>query len=36
VGPERTAALLQAYWAIPARQVETSIVLAWPPLEAGG
>ena len=28
---ERTAELLRAYWAIPERQVETSVVLAHPP-----
>jgi GNAT superfamily N-acetyltransferase len=27
VGPERTAQLLKAYWSIPDRQVETSVVL---------
>ena len=32
VPPERTAALLERYWRIPARQVETSVVLADPPL----
>jgi GNAT superfamily N-acetyltransferase len=32
VGPERTAELLRAYWAIPERQIETSVVLARPPL----
>jgi GNAT superfamily N-acetyltransferase len=32
VGPERTAALLKTYWAIPDRQIETSVVLANPPL----
>ena len=32
VGPERTAELLKAYWNIPARQIETSVVLAWPAL----
>lgn len=32
VSPERTTALLQAYWTIPDRQVETSVVLANPPL----
>ena len=26
-GPERTAELLRAYWAIPERQIETSVVL---------
>jgi hypothetical protein len=31
VGPERTAALLKAYWTIPDRQIETSVVLARPP-----
>jgi GNAT superfamily N-acetyltransferase len=28
VGPERTAELLREYWDIPARQIETSVVLA--------
>jgi GNAT superfamily N-acetyltransferase len=32
VSPERKDALLKAYWAIPARQIETSVVLANPPL----
>lgn len=32
VGPERTAELLRSYWAIPERQIETSVVLARPPL----
>ena len=32
VGPERTAELLRAYWTIPERQIETSVVLARPPL----
>jgi GNAT superfamily N-acetyltransferase len=32
VPPERTPALLERYWRIPARQVETSVVLADPPL----
>jgi GNAT superfamily N-acetyltransferase len=27
VGPERTAELLRAYWSIPERQIETSVVL---------
>jgi GNAT superfamily N-acetyltransferase len=27
VGPDRTRTLLQRYWAIPARQIETSVVL---------
>ncbi len=29
---ERTAALLRTYWSIPERQIETSVVLANPPL----
>ena len=29
VAPERAAELLRAYWTIPERQVETSVVLAW-------
>jgi GNAT superfamily N-acetyltransferase len=33
VAPGRTAELLQAYWTIPDRQVETSVVLAKPPLD---
>jgi GNAT superfamily N-acetyltransferase len=33
VSPERKTALLETYWTIPARQVETSVVLADPPLE---
>ena len=32
VGPERTAELLKRYWNIPERQIETSVVLAKPPL----
>ncbi len=32
VPPERTAALLRTYWSIPERQIETSVVLASPPL----
>jgi len=32
VARERTPALLKAYWTIPDRQVETSVVLANPPL----
>ena len=32
VGRERTAELLRAYWTIPERQIETSVVLARPPL----
>jgi GNAT superfamily N-acetyltransferase len=31
VSPERKAALLRAYWTIPERQIETSVVLAGPP-----
>jgi GNAT superfamily N-acetyltransferase len=31
--PEQTRALLQAYWTIPERQIETSVVLADPPLD---
>jgi GNAT superfamily N-acetyltransferase len=31
VGPERTAELLRAYWDIPERQIETSVVLAQRP-----
>ena len=33
VAPDRTALLLETYWTIPARQIETSVVLANPPLE---
>ena len=33
VSPERTAALLNAYWTIPDRQIETSVVLANPPID---
>jgi len=33
VSPERKTALLKAYWTIPDRQIETSVVLANPPLE---
>lgn len=32
VAPERTAALLRTYWTIPERQIDTSVVLASPPL----
>jgi GNAT superfamily N-acetyltransferase len=32
VSPERKTALLKAYWTIPERQIETSVVLANPPL----
>jgi GNAT superfamily N-acetyltransferase len=34
VSPERKSALLKSYWAIPDRQIETSVVLANPPLDA--
>jgi GNAT superfamily N-acetyltransferase len=34
VTPEQTRALLRTYWSIPDRQVETSVVLADPPLSA--
>jgi GNAT superfamily N-acetyltransferase len=33
VPPDRTADLLRTYWSIPDRQVETSVVLAKPPLD---
>lgn len=33
VSPERTPALLKTYWTIPDRQIETSVVLANPPLD---
>jgi GNAT superfamily N-acetyltransferase len=33
VSPERKSALLKAYWTIPERQIETSVVLASPPLD---
>ena len=36
VSPERKTALLQTYWTIPDRQIETSVVLACPPLEVSG
>ena len=32
VSPDATAALLRRYWTIPDRQIETSVVLARPPL----
>lgn len=32
VASERAAALLETYWSIPERQIETSVVLANPPL----
>ena len=34
VSPQRKAELLHRYWTIPERQVETSVVLAYPPLDA--
>jgi len=34
VSPERKIALLKTYWDIPDRQIETSVVLANPPLDA--
>jgi GNAT superfamily N-acetyltransferase len=33
VSPERKTTLLKTYWTIPARQIETSVVLANPPDE---
>ena len=33
VSPERKAQLLATYWTIPERQIETSVVLAKPPLD---
>jgi GNAT superfamily N-acetyltransferase len=33
VSPERKTLLLRRYWTIPERQIETSVVLAKPPLE---
>jgi GNAT superfamily N-acetyltransferase len=33
VSPERKAELLKTYWTIPDRQIETSVVLANPPLD---
>jgi GNAT superfamily N-acetyltransferase len=35
VSPELKDALLKTYWTIPERQIETSVVLAKPPFEAG-
>ena len=32
VSPQRTTELLRTYWSIPERQIETSVVLANPPL----
>ncbi len=34
-GRSRTAVLLKAYWSIPDRQIETPVVLARPPRDAG-
>jgi GNAT superfamily N-acetyltransferase len=36
VSPEQKTRLLRAYWRIPERQIETSVVLANPPLDPGG
>ena len=36
VSPERKTVLLQTYWNIPERQIETSVVLASPPLSEEG
>jgi GNAT superfamily N-acetyltransferase len=33
VSPQRASSLLKAYWDIPDRQIETSVVLASPPLD---
>jgi GNAT superfamily N-acetyltransferase len=33
--PQLTSELLDRYWAIPDRQIETSVVLAHPPLDIG-
>jgi GNAT superfamily N-acetyltransferase len=33
VSPERKTTLLETYWTIPDRQIETSVVLAHPPLD---
>ena len=35
VGPKHSAELLRDYWTIPERQIETSVVLANPPLPCG-
>lgn len=35
VSPQRKRELLETYWAIPDRQIETSVVLASPPLKPG-
>ena len=36
VSPECTSVLLRTYWNIPERQIETSVVLANPPLDEAG
>jgi hypothetical protein len=36
VSSELKATLLETYWRVPERQIETSVVLANPPLEEGG
>ena len=33
VAPERKTLLLKMYWTVPDRQIETSVVLANPPLD---
>jgi N-acetylglutamate synthase-like GNAT family acetyltransferase len=33
VSPERKTTLLRTYWTIPERQIETSVVLARPPID---
>jgi len=35
VSPQRKTQLLKTYWTVPERQIETSVVLANPPFEAG-
>src|SRR2546429_936563 len=35
VSPKRKTTLLETYWTIPNRQIETSVVLAHPPLDEG-
>jgi GNAT superfamily N-acetyltransferase len=35
VSPVRTTTLLKTYWTVPERQIETSVVLANPPLDEG-
>jgi N-acetylglutamate synthase-like GNAT family acetyltransferase len=36
VSPKQKTVLLKTYWTIPERQIETSVVLASPPLSASG